>query len=186
MTLRQRTIVRRVVASEWRALRNLRLRALEIDPLAFGSTLSKELNLSDRRWRDRAATEAESPTSAQWVAEVPSGRLVGSMTVTGVEDTVYVFGMWVERSHRGQGVGSRLLDKGLAWASTAFPGRETRLDVNPRQTAAVLLYESRGFRRSGADRPLGHTPGEIRYEMTRRAPTATHRGLGSQTKRGGR
>lgn len=186
MTLRPRAIVRRVVASEWPALRTLRLQALETDPLAFGSTLSNELNLSEQHWRDRTATQAESPTSSQWVAEEPSGRLVGSIVVARVEDAVYVFGMWVERSHRGQGIGSRLLDTGLAWASTAFPGREIRLDVNPRQTAAVLLYESRGFRRSGADRPLGHTPGEIRYEMTRPAPAAAKGGLGKQTKRGGR
>ena len=83
------------------------------------------------------------------------------------EGRTYVFGMWVEPSCRGQRIGSRLLDTALDWARDVFPGQALRLDVNPRQTAAVLLYESRGFRRSGADRPLGHTEGEVRYEMMR-------------------
>lgn len=167
---RSHTTVRRVVASEWQALRKLRLAALGSDPLAFGSTLAKESDLPDQRWRERATVEAESATSSQWVAEDSSGGLVGSIIIAQVQDQVYVFGMWVAPAHRGEGIGSRLLDCGLAWASATFPGRELRLDVNPRQTRAVLLYESRGFRRSGPDRPLGHTPGESRYEMTRRSP----------------
>ena len=167
-------VVRRVLAADWQALRRLRLRALESDPLAFGSTLSEELGVPDQRWRDRATTGAESPTSGQWVAEEVSGELVGSIVVAEVGNQLYVFGMWVEPRLRGRGIGGRLLDTGLAWAAATFPGREVRLDVNPRQAGAVRLYESRGFRRSGPDRPLGHTPGESRYEMVREAPKRRH------------
>ena len=167
--------IRRSRASEWRVLRDLRLRALESDPLAFGSTLAQERALDDERWRDRATSESESSTSARWVAEDTSGRLVGSLVIAEVERKVYVFGMWVEPQHRGWGIGARLLDAGLTWARSRFPGRPVHLDVNPRQTAAIRLYESRGFLRSAPDRPLGHTPGESRYEMMLQAPESPDR-----------
>jgi ribosomal protein S18 acetylase RimI-like enzyme len=162
--------VRKARSAEWQALRDLRLRALGTDPLAFGSTLADETTFDEARWRKRAADASESATTSQWVAEDPDGRLVGSSVVAEAEGKLYVFGMWVDPQYRGQGVGARLLDAGLTWASAAFPGRSVHLDVNPRQTAAIRLYESRGFRRSADDRPLGHTPGETRYEMTRKPP----------------
>jgi len=160
-----RVVIRRSRSSEWKALRALRLRALETDPLAFGSTLAEEAGLDEGRWRSRAARDSESTTTSQWVAEDVSGRLIGSAVVAEVEGKVFLFAMWVETRFRGQGVGGRLLDRALAWARSAFPGQDVYLDVNPRQVAAVHLYESRGFRRSAADRPLGHTGGESRYAM---------------------
>lgn len=168
-------LIRRSTASEWQALRNLRLRALEFDPLAFGSTLTEEKTLGDERWRERAAKDAESLTSAKWVAEDALGRLVGSVVIAQVEGKVYVFGMWVEPQFRGRGLGARLLETGLTWARSTFPGQTIRLDVNPRQTAAIRLYESHGFRRSAEDRPLGHTGGETRYEMILLAPKSPSR-----------
>lgn len=163
-------LIRRSMASEWRALRSLRLRALELDPLAFGSTLAEEKTLDDERWRERAIQDSESSTSAKWVAEEVSGDLVGSAVIAEVDRKVYVFAMWVEPRCRGRGIGARLLDAGLSWARSKFPGQAIHLDVNPRQTAAVRLYESRGFLRSAPDRPLGHSPGEGRYEMILKAP----------------
>lgn len=162
-------VIRRSRSSEWRALRELRLRSLESDPLAFGSTHAEETAYDETRWRNRATDGAESETTSQWVAEEGSGRLIGSVVVAEVEGKVYVFAMWVDPRYRAQGIGARLLDTSLAWASSAFSGRSIFLDVNPRQAAAVRLYESRGFRRSAADRPLGHSPGENRFEMKRPA-----------------
>ncbi len=157
--------VRRSRSAEWPSLRELRLRALESDPLAFGSTLAEEKAFDDERWRHRALEGSESPTLSQWVAEAGPGGLVGSVTIAEVEGRLHVFGMWVEPRYRGQEIGARLLDAGLRWARSTFPGRPVHLDVNPRQVRAVRLYESRGFRRAAPDRPLGHTPGETRYEM---------------------
>jgi ribosomal protein S18 acetylase RimI-like enzyme len=162
-------LIRRSRTSEWRALRALRLRSLETDPLAFGSTLAHEAAFDDTEWRKRALDSSESSTFAQWVAEEASGQIVGCVVIAEFDGKVGVYAMWVEPRVRGRGIGARLLDAGLRWAGMAFPGRDIQLDVNPRQTAAIQLYESRGFRRSAPDRPLGHTPGELRFEMIRPA-----------------
>jgi ribosomal protein S18 acetylase RimI-like enzyme len=82
-----------------------------------------------------------------------------------LEGTVHLFGMWVDPEFRGRGIGRGLLDEALRWIQRSHRGRAVLLDVNPRQVAAVHLYESRGFRRTGNSSPLGHTPGERVVEM---------------------
>jgi len=75
--------------------------------------------------------------------------------------------MWVDPRWRGKGIGGELLDAGLAWAASALPGRPVYLEVNPTQTVAIHLYESRGFRPTGVTRPLGHGPRGTVTEMVR-------------------
>lgn len=160
-------LVRRVRADDWEALKALRLRALRTDPQAFGGTLAEEEALPASRWSERARQAATSPVSGQWIAEDAAGGLVGSCVLTELEGRVHVFAMWVDPSVRGRGVGGRLLDAALAWGDHALPGREVQLEVNPRQTTAVQLYEARGFHRTGGRRSLGHMEGEWRIEMVR-------------------
>ena len=157
--------VRVIRPDDWSALQELRLRALQTDPLAFGSTYHEERALADDEWKDRAARASNSPSVRQWVATDEEDRLLGTVLVADVEGELNIFSMWVDPEQRGKGVGGKLLDTGVAWARHTQPGRAIRLEVNPRQTAAVKLYESRGFRFTGADRPLGHTPGETRKVM---------------------
>ncbi len=159
--------VRRVLAGEWAELRELRLHALASDPLAFGSTLEEERRLDEARWRDRAERGASSESSAQWVAQTADGARVGTIVAALVEDQLHLFSMWVAPEHRGRGVGARLLGAAIDWTTASFPGRSVLLDVNPRQDAARALYERFGFRRTGRERPLGHTAGEVVEEMVR-------------------
>lgn len=171
-----RPLVRRARASEWPELRELRLRALRADPLAFGGTLAEELALPEARWVERADRGATSATSGNWVAEDRTGGLVGSSVLAEVDGEVHLFAMWVDPHHRRAGLGGRLLDAALAWGDHAFPGRVVRLEVNPRQASAVALYRSRGFRATGTRRPLGHQDGEWVEEMVRPpAPPAGER-----------
>ncbi len=162
--------VRRVVAEEWRGLRELRLRALRGDPLAFGSTAGREQAFPDTTWRERTEQAAVSDTTAQWVAVGPDGSLLGSAVIAEADGRVQLFGMWVDPVARGRGIGRRLLDAAVAWASRTFPGRPVYLEVNRRQAAAVRVYERGGFRFTGSSRPLDHTAGESVAEMVLTAP----------------
>jgi ribosomal protein S18 acetylase RimI-like enzyme len=53
-------------------------------------------------------------------------------------------GMLVARGHRGQGIGGRLLDDSLRWARESGL-HKVGLGVWPHNTAAIVLYRSRGF-----------------------------------------
>ncbi len=161
-----RIAVRPIHENEWAEYRELRLRALSSDPLAFGSTLQREQAFTPEMWKERISRGRSSLASLSWVAMSPSGRFIGMTVAADVEGTLHLFGMWVDQEVRGSGVGGRLLDVALDWVRRAHPGRLLVLEVNPRQEAAVHLYHSRGFRLTGRSSDLGHTPGERVVEMS--------------------
>ncbi|MGI0070749.1 MAG: GNAT family N-acetyltransferase [Thermoplasmata archaeon] len=159
-------VVREVSPVEWSAYREVRLRALETDPLAFGSTRAREQAFSSERWKERISRGQNTSAGRTWVAVDLDGRFVGTAAFAAdLEGTLRLFAMWVEPGSRGQGVGGRILDAALTWLHRVHPGLPVLLDVNPRQVAAVRLYESRGFQRTGATSSLDHTPGEVVVEM---------------------
>lgn len=166
-------VVRRVHPEEWEAYRALRLRALARDRVAFGSSFEDEARRSDSEWKEKADRGANSPTSYLCVAEVPDDKLVGMAVGALVEGTPWIFGMWVEPTWRGRGIGGALLDSAISWLQKQRPTQPIFLDVNPRQTAALRLYGSRGFRPTGGSKRLDHSPGESAIQM--RAPPATER-----------
>jgi ribosomal protein S18 acetylase RimI-like enzyme len=159
-------VVRRIRAEEWEAHRALRLKSLANDRIAFGSSSERESQYSEAEWRERTEKGASSTSSSLSVAEAPGRGLVGMAVGALVEGRLWVFGMWVEPSWRGRGTGGALLDSAIAWLHQQRPGEPIFLDVNPRQTAAVRLYESRGFRVTGKSKKLDHSPGEIALEMS--------------------
>jgi ribosomal protein S18 acetylase RimI-like enzyme len=116
-------------------------------------------------WKERIGRGTGSLTSATWVAVDSHGRFVGLTGVADLEGTLHLFAMWVDPGHRGEGIGGQLLDAALHWVCESRPGPAMRLDVNPGQVAAVRLYESRGFRRTGKSAALAHTAGERVIEM---------------------
>jgi ribosomal protein S18 acetylase RimI-like enzyme len=103
--------------------------------------------------------------SIEEAAEAPDRGLVGMAVGAVVDGRAWVFGMWVEPGWRGRGTGGALLDSVITWLHQQRPAEPIFLDVNPRQTAAVRLYESRGFRATGKSKNLDHSPGEIAVEM---------------------
>jgi len=157
--------VRRIRPDEWREHREIRLNALATDPLAFGSTRSRELGYSDELWKERTERGALSENSALFVADPGGTGFVGMMAIAGSEGQWHVFAMWVAPGSRRRGIGGRLLDAGLAWYRERASTDPLLLDVNPRQVDAVRLYEHRGFRGTGRTAPLGHTEGEITVSM---------------------
>ncbi|MFZ1022834.1 MAG: GNAT family N-acetyltransferase [Thermoplasmata archaeon] len=126
------------------------------------------------RWKKWAESGAVGNESATFVAEVAPGRLVGMAGVFTDNGEYHVWGMWVSPELRRRGLGRKLLDRVLSWVQSANPNREVGLDVNPSQTVAVHLYESRGFHATGKTRSLGHHAPAVVQEMRRkhRAMTA--------------
>jgi len=164
--------VRRLRESDWEAFKLLRLRGLASDPNAFASTWAEESHLDDLKWIDWVNRGATSTSEAIWVAERTDRSLVGMIGVFSKDHSFYVWGMWVEPTQRGRGIGGGLLDTLLRWVGTTSPSTEVRLSVAPSQVSAVRLYRSRGFVSTGVVEALEHTPGSVCHEMLRRPTSA--------------
>jgi protein-tyrosine-phosphatase/GNAT superfamily N-acetyltransferase len=155
--------VRRVVFEDVSALRTVRLRALESDPLAFGSTHAREDAFPQSEWERWARDHASGSESATFFAS-SNGRVIGIVSAKRKDDSCHVFSMWVEPRARRLGVGSALIETTARWATKAGA---KRLELWVTQPGARAMYERLGFVDDGRRMPLAHTPDVIEYGMTR-------------------
>ena len=157
-------LVRAVRADEWRAVRELRLVALQ-DPvadLAFLETYEEATARPDAYWKERTESAAEGARQRQqFVAESGDGRWLGTVTVlveeAGTRDffggiverrQAHVVGVFLREGHRGQGVGEAMFAAAVDWAREAGAER-VRLFVNEGNGRAAAFYRRVGFVGSG-------------------------------------
>ena len=142
--------VRLAGPDDWATWRDLRLRALEDSPSAFGSTYAREAAFDEADWRDRL--RPDEPTDVAVLAYrdgVPVGTGAGFGDLPGF---VHVVAMWTDPAHRGRGVGAAVLAALAEWAEDH--GFRLHLDVNTSNTGARALYERSGYVPTGETRPL--------------------------------
>lgn len=102
-----------------------------------------------RRYDDAAVFVAEISEQAPRIV----GRLSLGRDPHPASKHVADLGLMVSAEHRRRGVGTALLREAVEWAR-AVGVRKLELHVFPHNEAAILLYESFGFRREGLRR--GH------------------------------
>jgi ribosomal protein S18 acetylase RimI-like enzyme len=153
-------VIGRVTAEDGPLIKRLRLRALEIDPLSFGSTLAGEVVYSDSQWAEWAHEGASGEDKATLIA-VRGAQPVGM--VAGYRDEsqrslFHVIAMWVAPEARREGIGRRLLQEIESWIEWCG-GTSIQLSVSDAAEAASDLYEKAGYRPDGERSASPHTPG---------------------------
>lgn len=126
----------------WNEYKTLRLRALQDDPQAFGSSYAKEVEDSDEIWQEK--------TNDNLFFASDGNNLVGMMGIwQSSEDkknkTANVFGVYVVPEFRGQGISKMLMQALLDQLKTNPDITKLKLTVNRDQLTAVKLYEGFGF-----------------------------------------
>lgn len=142
------TTVREVGGEDWRAWRDIRLRALQDSPDAFGSTYAREVDFVEADWRRRL----EDPDAVSVLAfhgTAPIGMGAGFSDLPG---WLHVVAMWVDPGARGRGVAQSVLDTIHRWAEAR--GLRLHLDVSTTNPGARRAYERYGFTVTGETRPL--------------------------------
>ncbi len=135
-------VVNRLSDSRWNEGRDLRLEALEKEPQAYSSTFEEEVELTESEWiiRNRNALYV-------FINDEPVGMIV--MIIQDNPMTKHIaniFGVYVKKSHRELGIGSRLIEQAIKELSKNDQVVKIKLSVNTEQTAAVKLYEKHGFK----------------------------------------
>ncbi len=145
-------VVTRIRSDQWQILRDVRLRALEDAPYAFGTTLAEGEKRTDRDWQDVARDHATLSDRAYFMAYVggnPCG-MAGCYRTT--SDTVVLTAMWVAPEFREQKIGEQIVRAVIKWARE---GGATTLEAwvsenNP----ARFFYEKIGFKETCSTEPL--------------------------------
>jgi ribosomal protein S18 acetylase RimI-like enzyme len=157
--------LRRISEDEWRALCDLRLRALSDSPNSFGSTYEREYRYSENDWREwarEAAAGRTETTVLAWQDDDAIG-MVGAYVEDG-SDHAHLIAMWVAPNVRRRGVGEMLVDAIVSWATETGLG-SVRLDVVEGNSGASRLYERCGFTPTGRSRRYDDRPQLVCVEL---------------------
>jgi GNAT superfamily N-acetyltransferase len=159
--------VRRMRVDEWRALRALRLEALEDSPLSYGSTHAGEVLRPDRDWQERAAAGAAGDEQVA-IAAVAAGRWVGMARGYLEPPLAHLIAVYVTPNWRRHGIGEAVSRAVVAWARER--GASTvLLGVSDWNDGARRVYESIGFVPTGVKHALpwndAVTESEMRLEL---------------------
>ena len=154
-------------ASEWRALRLLRLEALQDSPLSYGSTHAVEVLRSDHEWRERAAAGAASEEEVAF-AVVAGVRWVGMARGYLELPMAHLIAVYVTPDWRRRGVGEAVSRAVVAWAGERR-ATAVLLSVSNWNEGARRVYESIGFVPTGVQHTLpwnaSVTESELRLEL---------------------
>ncbi len=121
------------------------LMALRREVAGEGRWIAAELPLDEEGDRRMLTESAE--RGSLFVAEV-DGVLVGMLGMHLPRYLVADLGMNVKDGHRGQGIGSALVERAIEWARSAG-AHKIALQHWPHNTAARALYEKYGFEEEG-------------------------------------
>ncbi len=144
--------VTRIRTDQWQILRDVRLRALEDAPYAFGTTLSEGQERTDRDWQDMARDHATLSDRAYFMAYVEDNPCGMAGCYRTAPDTVVLTAMWVAPEFRGQKIGEQIVCAVIKWARE---GGATMLEAwvsenNP----ARFFYQKIGFKETCSTEPL--------------------------------
>lgn len=145
--------------------RDVRLRALQDTPSAFGSTYAREVLLTDADWRQRSANlDGIHKTGFLAIeAGAPCG-LVACFRDEHDATRAELISMWVAPSHRGSGLSAALIDAVRTWAA-AHHIQTLKLLVVSNNTPAIAFYHRYGFLKSGRTQPYPNDPAILELEM---------------------
>ena len=146
--------IRILTEDDAQSYQNVRLRALQTNPEAFGSTYEREVNFSLEIVKERIA-----PTQDNFVlgAFDDCSSLIGIVTFmreNGVKmrHKANVFAMYVTQENRGKGVAKLLMTELIRMAKSCDGLEQLNLAVVSENAAAKKLYKSLGFEGYGMER----------------------------------
>lgn len=144
--------LRRVQAADWRALRDVRLRALADTPDAYGTTYEQDAARGDAFWQQRAADSEHNLQNITVTAE-EGGRFLALAGGFFEGLVVHIVSVWTDPVARGQGVAAQLVAMVMDWARGSG-ARRIILEVTEGNDTAYRVYERLGFRPTGVLHPL--------------------------------
>jgi len=126
---------------------SIRLRALQDNPEAFGSTYEETLQRGKESFRQRLR---QPHTETFFLGAFENERLVGIVAFfresgTKGQHKGYIISMYVAPEQRGRGIGKALVAEAIVQARTVPGLEQLLLAVVTTNTAARQLYRSLGF-----------------------------------------
>jgi ribosomal protein S18 acetylase RimI-like enzyme len=135
-------VIGRIDENRWVEARDLRLEALQKEPLAFGGSYEEEILLSENEWKKRLLNT--------FFIQLDT-LLIGQIVVTfsnriKTKHIAYLYGVYLKEQYRGQGLGKMMMNEAMRVILDNSNISKIELEVNSINRVAVKLYESFGFK----------------------------------------
>lgn len=95
------------------------------------------------------------------------GEVLGFYIISTIADLVEIFTIAVDKDHRGEGIGSKLLDHLIKYAHQVG-ATEIWLEASTKNIAAINLYQKYGFEIQTIRKNYYQKTGEDAYNMIRK------------------
>jgi len=146
--------IKKLPPERWKEFKEIRLYALENDPLAFGSSYEEEINFHDDLWKSRLKNA---------LFAVHDDRPVGMVVFlinpkTKLNHVAEIFGVYVKEEYRGKKIGKQLIESAINLIRQNKSVIKIKLTVTDVQDSAIKLYSSFGFK------VVGRHQKELKYE----------------------
>ncbi len=140
-------LLRKLTEEDTEALWNLRLRALQDNPEAFGSTYEETLQRGKESFRQRLRQPHEQTFFLGAFAEESLVGMVGFYRENGLKSQHkgYIISMYTAPEQRGKGIGKALVAEAIAQTRKIQGLEQLLLAVVTTNDAARRLYRSLGF-----------------------------------------
>jgi GNAT superfamily N-acetyltransferase len=166
----QEVVVRRFKLGDAALFRDVRLRALEESPDAFGSTHAREQAMSREEWTEIALRNVDPNVLVLAVHEGRAVGVAGGYVIPDRPGSSALWGMWVDPSHRGGDTAQLLVDEVIEWA-TEKGAAVLELWVVVTNRRAIRFYERCGFSDTGDRQPMPRDSTLSEQRMQRRVPS---------------
>ena len=156
-----------ITAENVALFREVRLRALQDAPLAFGSTYAREIQFSDEEWLQRVTRWSGESGIGYLAVEGGHGCGIAGVLLEREDGAcANLVSMWVAPTHRKCGTGRLLVNEIADW-SRQRGVHVMRLMVTSSNEPAMQFYQRLGFSRTGRTEPYPNDPALIEYEMSK-------------------
>ena len=132
----------------WQEYKELRLKSLRDNPLAFDSSPEEEEAFTDKEWQEKLEED-----NGFKVFIEDNGKLVAKMEVewdkrAKIRHIAEVYGVYIDTEYRGKGIGKLLMEE-IERLAKHHNIEKLWLDVVVTQLPAMGLYRKLGFREIG-------------------------------------
>ncbi len=160
-------VLEQVSAQNLEKFKQVRLRALQDSPRAFGSTYAQEAQFKPEEWAARAARwNGERGIGYLAIDDGVACGIAGGLLHADDDTRADLVSMWIAPTHRQHGVGRMLVEAVIDWARRR--GVLTlRLTVVATNDSAIRFYHSLGFSMTGRTEPYPNDPALLELEMQR-------------------
>lgn len=165
---KQIKIIENLSANRWSEYRDLYIKAVESEPLAFSETVDEIKKKTENEWREelQSVTDGKSIILFAESSGVIIGMGAGSFhLLKKLSHNAFISSLYVDKEFRGQGIGKQIVEKLIESILKNKSIKNIFSEIIETQIASIKLHEKLGFKIVGEFRKLFEIGGKFYTEF---------------------